>query len=30
MPMPASDLNAWLDYFKLLQEIADEVGLEHV
>ena len=28
MSLPAADLDAWLEYFKLLQEIADEVGLD--
>lgn len=28
MSLPPSDLEAWMSYFKLLQEIADKVGLE--
>lgn len=28
MKMPTTDLDAWLAYFSLLQEIADEVGLD--
>ena len=28
MALSSSDLDAWVSYFKLLQEIADEVGLE--
>lgn len=28
MSLSSSDLEAWKNYFKLLQEIADEVGLE--
>jgi hypothetical protein len=28
MGMPADELDAWLAYFQILQEIANEVGLD--
>ncbi len=28
MSLPADELDAWLTYFQILQEIANEVGLD--